>query len=176
MKVFAKAEYFQGSQTDEFDDTSFYRFKDDAQEVFNQWYISNAKEASNTFNEAMEGHLSKYPSFVASLALIFHICDIVTDKEGKFNYSISKENIVKALKLVEVFKAHAERLYSTFEVEEQKRDEITDDILSFLSVVSMPISFREVTQKTRKKPTKAIILKAIKGIYKHEGSKITSKI
>lgn len=176
VESIAKAEYFTGSQTDEFDDTSFYRFKDDAQEVFNKWYISNAKEASNAFNEAMEGHLSKYPSFVASLALIFHICDIATDKEGRFNYSISKENIVKALKLVEVFKAHAERLYSTFEVEEQKRDEVIDDILSFLSTQPMPISFRDVTQRTRKKPTKGIIIKAIHGVYKYAGSKITSKI
>ncbi len=176
VESIAKAEYFKGSQTDEFDDTSFYRFKDDAQVIFNDWYISNAKEAQTAFNEAMEGHLSKYPSFVASLALIFHICDIATDKEGKFNYSIGKENIVKALKLVEVFKAHAERLYSTFEIEEQKRDERADKVLSFIGSKALPIKFRDVTQGAGGKPSKTEILKAVKGIYKTAGSQIISKI
>lgn len=176
VESIAKAEYFTGSQTDEFDDTQFYRFKDDAQAAYNEWFLSNFKDTQNAFNEAFEGHLAKYPSFMASIALIFHVCDIATNKEGKFDYRISKENTLRAIKLVEVFKAHAKRLYSTFEVEEQKRDERADRILSFIGSNTLPITFRNVMQKAGGKPNKDEVLKAIKGIYKTAGSKIVSKI
>ena len=170
-----KKETFMGAEKDDFAETPFYRFRDDAQIVFNEWYRSNAKEAQNAFNEAMEGHLSKYPKLFTSLALIFHICDLMEDS-SRFNYDISKENTLKALKLVEVFKAHAERLYSTFEVEEKRREDKADKILSFIGVNKLPISFRDITLKAGGKPCKDEVLKAIKGVYKSAGSKVIARI
>lgn len=163
------------AKVDEFEETPFYRFKNDAQNIFTEWSIVNAKEAENAFNEAMEAHLSKYPKLFASLALIFHVCDLA-ENGSRFSPHITKENTLKALRLVEVLKAHAERLYSTFEVEEQKRDAKADKILSFMSKASLPISFRDITLKAGGKPSKDEILKAIKGVYKFAGSKVVSKI
>ncbi len=175
MAKIARIKEFTGSDSDDFEETPFYRFKDDAQLVFNEWYRSNAKEAQNAFNEAMEGHLSKYPKLFASLSLIFHICDLM-EGGSRFNHNITKENTLKALRLVEVLKAHAERLYSTFEVEAAKRDATADQVLSFMGKASLPISFRDITLKAGGKPTKDEILKAIKGVYKSAGSKVVSKI
>jgi len=176
IEYIAKTDYFKGSIKDDFENIPFYRFKDDAQVVYNEWFLSNAKEAQNAFNEAFEGHLSKLPKLFASLALIFHICDLAVDTEGRYNFGISKINALKALKLVEVLKAHAERLYSTYEVEEMLKDAMADNILEFLSTQTLPISFREVSRKAKGKPNKEAIIKAIKGIYRYAGSKIVSKI
>ncbi|MCD8545366.1 MAG: DUF3987 domain-containing protein [Sulfurospirillum cavolei] len=174
-KIAKTLSFTDSAQVDEFGDTPFYRFKDDAQNVFNEWYKANAMEAQEAFNEAMEGHLSKYPSLFASLALIFHVCDLA-ENGSRFDYRITKENTLKALQLVEVLKAHAERLYSTFEVEEAKRDAKADKVLSFMGKASLPISFRDITLKAGGKPSKDEILKAIKGVYKSAGSKVVSKI
>lgn len=175
IKSIAKADYFKGYQTDNFNGDHFYRFSSDAQKMYNKWFVSNAKETQEAFNEALEGHLSKYPKLTASLALIFHISDIATNPTSKFNNDISDQNIQKAIRLVEVFKAHAESLYSTFEVEEQKRDETADRILSYIRSKDLPIKFRDVTHNVPRKPSKDEILRVIKGIYKAEGSKITAR-
>ena len=174
-KIAKTLSFTDSAQVDEFGDTPFYRFREDAQNVFNEWYKTNAMEAQEAFNEAMEGHLSKYPKLFASLALIFHVCDLA-ENGSRFAPHITKENTLKALRLVEVLKAHAERLYSTFEVEEQKRDAKADKILSFMSKASLPISFRDITLKAGGKPSKDEILKAIKGVYKFAGSKVVSKL
>ena len=172
----AKQDDFLGSEEDDFESIHFYHFNDDAQEIFNKWYISNAKEAQNAFNEAFEGHLSKYPNLLASLALIFHICDLAIETDKRYDYRISKENILKALKLVEVLKAHAQRLYSTYEIEEEKNDDRIDRILSFISAKNLPLKFRTITHGLSIKPNNDEIKKAIKGIYKIAGSQIISQI
>lgn len=176
VETIAKTEFFSGSKQDDFENIPYYNFKDDAQKIFNEWFLSNDKEAKNAFNEAYEGHLSKYPQLFTSLALIFNVCEAATIKEGKYSYDISKENTLKALRLVEVLKAHAERLYSTYEVEEAKRDERADKILSFIGSNALPLKFRDVTQGTSGKPNKAEIINAIKGVYRAAGSEIISKI
>lgn len=176
VETIAKTEHFKGSKQDDFESIPFYNFKYDAQKIFNEWFLSNTNEAKDAFNEAYEGHLSKYPKLFASLALIFNLCESATIQEGRYNNDISKENTLKALRLVEVLKAHAERLYSTYEVEEAKRDERADKILSFIGTKALPITIREITQGTSGKPNKAEIISAIKGVYRVAGSKIISKI
>lgn len=176
VETIAKTEFFKGSKQDDFENIPYYNFKDDAQKIFNEWFISNNKEAQNAFNDAYEGHLSKYPKLFASLALIFNLCENATIPEGRYNNDISKENTLKALRLVEVLKVHAERLYSTYEVEEAKRDERADKILSFIGAKELPMTIREITQGTSGKPNKAEIINAIKGVYRAAGSKIISKI
>jgi hypothetical protein len=176
IEAIATIEDFDGTEKDDFENIPFYRFEDKAQIVFNEWYINNSIEAQNAFNEAYEGHLSKYPKLFASLCLIFYICDIVDYGYGLNNYNIDKQTALRVVNLIEVFKAHAEKLYSTYEIEEAKKDQMTDNILEFLATQDLPIKYRDVTLKVKGKPIKAIIQKAISGAYKDCGSKIVSKI
>ena len=176
VEKIVKSEHFKGTQSDDFSNISFYRFDSEAQMIFNEWFLNNSKEAENSFNEAYEGHLSKYPKLFASLCLIFHICDLVLDTNERETYKIDKETVLKVVRLIEVLKAHSMRLYSTYEVEENKREVMADNILEFLKDKQLPIKFRDITQKVTGKPSKVIIQKAIKGVYKEAGSEITSKI
>lgn len=175
IESIAKADFFRGSNQDEFSDSRFYRFETDAQSIFNEWYLKNAKEASNAFNDALKGHLSKYPKLFTSLALIFHICELAETKEEKYNNSISRTNTQRAYELVEVLKAHAYKLYSTYELQEAKKDERADNILKYIDANTLPVYFRDVTHKVNGKPSKKEISEAIKGIYKFAGSQIVSK-
>jgi len=176
IETIAKTEHFKGCKQDDFESIPFYRFKDDAQKIYNEWFLSNDLEAQSAFNEAYEGHLSKYPKLFCALALIFNVCEVSSIKEGRYSYDISKENTLKALRLVEVLKAHAERLYSTYEVEEAARDARADKILSYIGSNSLPIKIRDVTLKAGGKPKKSEILNAIKGVYRVGGTNIISKI
>lgn len=171
----ARDDEFAGAVNDDFSEIPFYRFNDEAQSVFNKWYLSNDKEAKEAFNEALEGHLNKYPKLFASLALVFHICDIAAGRS--FDYSkIDRRNAERALAMVNALKSHAYRLYSTFEIEEQKRDAATDKIMLFLADKELPVKFQTVTQKAGGKPTKTEIMAAIKGHYSFSGSNIVRRL
>lgn len=171
----ARDDEFAGAVNDDFSEIPFYRFNDEAQSVFNKWYLSNDKEAKEAFNEALEGHLNKYPKLFASLALVFHICDIAAGRS--FDHTkIDKRNAQRALELTNALKSHAYRLYSTFEIEEQKRDAATDKIMLFLADKELPVKFQTVTQKAGGKPTKTEIMAAIKGHYSFSGSNIVRRL
>jgi hypothetical protein len=176
LETIVTVKEFKGTQKDDFESIPFYRFDDKAQIVFNNWYLNNYKEAQNAFNEAYEGHLSKYPKLFASLCLIFHICEPLDYGDGLNNYNIDENTARKVVKLVNVLKAHAEKLYSTYEIEEAKKDQMTDNILEFIATQTLPIKYGDVTHKVKGKQSKVIIKKAISGAYKDSGSKIVSKI
>lgn len=172
--AFFTQEEFVGMQTDTYSDTvHFYRLNDSAKDLFREWDEKNAIAAQG-MNKELGSHLLKYSKLVCSLALIFHVCDI---QEGyDVSDGITYGSLDKAIRISEVMKAHAERLYNTFEIEEQKRDEQTDKILIFLSDKTLPISFRDVTLKAGGKPNKKTIQNAIKGIYRSSGSMINSRL
>lgn len=177
IEAIATIEDFEGTQKDDFESIPFYRFDDEAQIVFNEWFLNNSKEAQNAFNEAYEGHLSKYPKLFASLCLIFHICEPLDYSYRLNNYNIDEQTALKVVNLIEVLKAHSEKLYSTYEIEEAKKDQMTDNILEFLATQILPIKYRDVTLKVKGKPNKVTIKKAISGVYKdNNGSSIVSKI
>lgn len=166
---------FEGTQKDDFGEIPFYRFNDEAQKIFIDWYLSNTKEATDAGNEALSAHLSKYDKLFTSLALIFHICDIA---EGRsFDYTkIDKRNTERALSLTNALKSHAYKLYSTFEIEEEKRDATTDKIMLYLAGKLLPVTFRDVTLKAGGKPTKSETERAIKGHYSFSGSMIVKRL
>jgi putative DNA primase/helicase len=81
-------------------------FTPEAQETFYKWETENTDKAKKERCPAMESHLSKYPAFISSLALIIHLSD-----EQKMT-PINDESIVKAIGLVEYFESHARRVYA----------------------------------------------------------------
>lgn len=171
----ARDDEFEGALSDDFSEIPFYHFNDEAQSIFNEWYLDNANEAKGAFNEALEGHLSKYPKLFTSLALIFHICDIAGGRSFD-NTKIDKRNAERALSLTNALKSHAYKLYSTFEIEEEKRDATTDKIMLYLADKVLPVKIRDVTLKAGGKPTKGEIERSIKGHYSLSGSNIIKRL
>ena len=175
VSFIATNDEFEGTQKDDFSEIPFYRFDDEAQKIFIDWYLSNAKEATDASNEALSAHLSKYDKLFTSLALIFHISDIAGGRN--FDYTkIDKRNAERALHLTNALKSHAYKLYSSFEIEEEKRDATTDKIMLYLADKELPIKFRDVTLKAGGKPSKSEIERSIKGHYSFSGSMIVKRL
>lgn len=96
----------------EYDDEgrAFLRFDDDAQELFNEWFINLNKDlrAGEFEHPALESHFSKYRSLLPSLALIFHLADLVT---GSRRSSIGLRDTEMAAAWCEFLSDHALRIY-----------------------------------------------------------------
>lgn len=151
IKYILELEYFEGVQENEYNKQPYYSYSNKAQQEYNKWYVAIDKEAKESENEALESHLAKYSKLINSLALIFHICELSQGYDRQGEYDISLDNFNKALKLTNVLKAHAIRLYSTYEVEEQKKEDlyfkIESKIIELNNTSQLPLSFGEVAQK-----------------------------
>ena len=151
IKYILELEEFEGVDEDEYNKQAYYSYSNEAQQEYNKWYVANDKEARESGNEALESHLSKFPKLINSLALIFHICELSKGYDRQGQYDISLENFNKALQLTNVLKAHAIRLYSIYEVEEQKKEDlyfkIESKIIELNNSSQLPLSFGEVAQK-----------------------------
>lgn len=78
--AYAEPETFGAEQDGNF---PFLRFDAEAQEFFAGWYTDLMTDArSGEHHEAIEGHLGKYPSLMASLALLCHLADSGTGAVG----------------------------------------------------------------------------------------------
>jgi hypothetical protein len=78
----------------------------EAQAVFQDWHEQIDRLCrSDTLPQVMISHLSKYPSLVASLALILAVAD---DVRG----DVPVRHLNQAIQLAEYFRAHAERVFS----------------------------------------------------------------
>ncbi|MDD3158619.1 YfjI family protein [Anaeromusa sp.] len=86
----------------------FFRFTDEAQEVFFEWYLDNQKKAKEEEYPPMCEHLSKYPSLVPSLALVFHLIEVAG---GAAPGPVSEAATVLACTWADVLESHARRVY-----------------------------------------------------------------
>ena len=67
-------------EQDEYDKIAYVRFSAEAQPVFDDWYKKLMQRTIQMGdNLPMMAHLRKYPSLVASLALVFYLADEVPD-------------------------------------------------------------------------------------------------
>lgn len=168
-------EEFEGVQSNEYVKQPYYSYCKEAQKEYNKWYIANDKQAKNTNNEALESHIAKYPKLINSLALIFHICELSKGYEMQNNSDISLQNFIRALNITNVLKEHAIRLYSTLEIEEQKKDEqynkIEEKIYEYHNTGRLPVSFGILSQQIANVNAKDVEHVA-KDIAKIQGKKI----
>ena len=82
----------QGVQFDEDQGVHFIGFDDEAQDFFASWYTKlEIRLRSGTISHAMCCHLAKYRSLMPSLALIFHLINMVQIKEKIVNDKIVLE-------------------------------------------------------------------------------------
>lgn len=119
--VFARADTFDplaiGAKDDYGDAPPFVRLSDEAQEVFDSWYVAfmrnrRAVEAAGGESGPLCAHLGKFPGLVAKLALDIHVADHPTTKR------VSERAILKALGWIEYLTPHARRLYHAVEYPE----------------------------------------------------------
>lgn len=102
-----------GAEQDDQDDRPYFRFSDEAQELFYRWYEDlHLNKIPNAY-PLMAEHLSKYRSLMPSLALIFHLIDVADDpyKSGP----VSAEATTLAIKWCEYLESHALRIYGLVE-------------------------------------------------------------
>ena len=112
-------------------------FTPEAQEVFYDWESENTDKAKKEKCPAMESHLSKYPAFVASLALIIHLAD-----EQK-RTPVNDESLLKAVVLADYFESHARRIYAMTD----KPDHSARSLAGKLSILPNPFSLNDFKNK-----------------------------
>lgn len=80
-------------------------FDEDAQVMFNDWYVKNEQLLRNgTLGISEQSHLAKYRSLIPALALLFHLLDA---HEGE----VCSSCLERALQFALYLKSHALRLY-----------------------------------------------------------------
>lgn len=85
------------------DDIPTLHFSREGQEIFDAWYVGHKAREIPPF---LEGHLGKYPSLMAKLALIFHVAD------ADHATPVSAAAATRAAAWCELLEAHARRVYS----------------------------------------------------------------
>lgn len=82
----------------------YIRFSSDASDCFMCWELALREKAANE-NPAIEAHLCKYPSLVASLALLFHLME---RRSGR----VDSDSVERAIGWACYLESHARRIYS----------------------------------------------------------------
>ncbi len=103
-----------GAKKDELNPDSIpaLRFSPDAQHLFNGWIESLMKRLLSPELEAtpaFHAHLSKYPSLMPSLALVFHLVDIA---DGRASGPVSVDAADLAADWCDFLELHARKLYA----------------------------------------------------------------
>ncbi len=87
----------------------FLHFAPSAQGFFDEWRSDlEQKIRSRDMHPALEAHLAKYRSLMPSLALLFHLLDIV---DGKGAGAVSEHAAKRAAGWCDFLEAHAQRIY-----------------------------------------------------------------
>lgn len=112
-------------------------FTPEAQEKFSEWESENTDKAKKETCPAMESHLSKYPAFISSLALIVHLAD------EKQTMPVKNRSLVKAIGIVEYLESHARRIYAMA----NNPDHSARSLASKLSVLPNPFTLNDFGDK-----------------------------
>lgn len=101
-----------GVTADEEGGIPYLRFSQTGQKVFDDWRfkLENRLRGDHNLPAALESHLGKYRSLMPSLALIFHLTDVVAgiSEPGP----VSEQAALMAVGWCEYLESHAVRIYS----------------------------------------------------------------
>lgn len=87
-------------------ETQPIRFSREAQIIFNNWYSElMARVRGDGLSPQLESHLSKYPSLLPSIALVFHIAESCPDG------AVGKNAVIRAIGWAEYLESHARRVF-----------------------------------------------------------------
>jgi|CXWL01.1.fsa_nt_gi hypothetical protein len=90
--------------------TPYFRFADDAQEVFNEWLTELEAKLRADEEPVLQEHLGKYRSLMPSLALQFHLLNLA-DAPSANTSQVTKACAVQAAAWCEYLETHARRIY-----------------------------------------------------------------
>lgn len=90
--------------------TPYFRFADDAQEVFNEWLTELEAKLRTDEEPVLQEHLGKYRSLMPSLALQFHLLNLA-DAPSVNTSQVTKACAVQAAAWCEYLETHARRIY-----------------------------------------------------------------
>ncbi len=96
-------------------DIPAFRFAPEAQELFDEWRTDlerRLREPEMASCPAFESHLAKYRSLMPSLALIFHLAEIVTSVSFVSAPAVGLESAKRAAAWCEFLEAHARKIYA----------------------------------------------------------------
>jgi hypothetical protein len=104
-----------GAEVDEQGGIPFLRFSPDAQEFFYQWWADLEAKLRADEPPTIESHLSKYRSLMPSLALLFHLVDLVdTDRDEPIRKGpVSLAAARMAAAWCDFLEEHARRIYQS---------------------------------------------------------------
>jgi len=84
------------------------RFNDEAQARFSEWKLDlDRRVRTEPMPEILASHLDKFGSLVASLALVFHLCD-----SENLDLRVPLHQLDRALGWADVLETHARRIYA----------------------------------------------------------------
>ena len=118
MEYLADADFIAlGATQDDGDDRPYFRFDDDGQGIFIDWFteLRDVKE-SYSDNPFMFEHLGKFDSLMPSLALIFHLLEqgrrktAETPDKGTYG-GVSAASATLAIEWCNYLESHARRIY-----------------------------------------------------------------
>lgn len=90
--------------------TPYFRFADDAQEVFNTWLTELEAKLRTDEEPVLQEHFGKYRSLMPSLALIFHLLNLAHTPSVNTG-QVTKECAEQAAAWCEYLETHARRVY-----------------------------------------------------------------
>lgn len=137
---------------DEYNSLPYTRFDNDAQAVFKQWLIELQTQVLPNESGLLEEHFNKYRSLMPSLALIFHVVNVIdnpapADKSQK--QFVSSDAATMAVRWCEYLMSHARRIYGLLDTAPL---EAAKDLLRHIRQGDLPDGFkaRDVRQKNWK--------------------------
>ena len=110
IKTLSQADFTQlGAVENEFNDVPYFHLDDDSQALFYEWWeeLQNRKDLDDS--PLICEHLAKYRSLAPSLALIFHLIDVIS---GGQPGNINQLSLSRAISYTEYLETHARRIYS----------------------------------------------------------------
>jgi len=132
-----------GAEEDAFGGFPFLRFTEDAQSLFNEWRTNLERRVRTSTESAhITSHLAKYRSLMPSLALHFHLVEVVSEIASG---PVSLSSTERAAAWCDYVEEHARRIYqSAWDGDIEPATQLADRIKSGLK---SPFTARDVQQK-----------------------------
>ncbi|CCH55889.1 hypothetical protein BN8_05186 [Fibrisoma limi BUZ 3] len=101
-----------GYEADEYNRYPYTHFDNEAQEIFKEWYINWETNVLPNETGLLLEHFAKYPSLIASVALIFHLISCVEeDSSTASSKLVSAQAVRMAVNWCIYLQSHARRIY-----------------------------------------------------------------
>ena len=101
---------YGANEPNEYYKRPYFRFSDDAYNVFMDWYDALQAKADDTEHEVIAQHLLKYGRLIPALALIFHLVDCI--EIGSRLGGVSLNALKAAIAWGDMLETHMLRVYS----------------------------------------------------------------